>query len=427
MSTHLTDLLEGDPTVQKVLLIEADVSAGEDILTAAAELGVEAHVATHEDVFRSYRPELKAKISGTVFTDFADPQTALDDLARFCRETGIDGIVACWEFLSPLATRLADRLGLPGHRPELADACRNKRLMAEVFAAHGVPAPRTVVAQDPGELARRVAESGLGFPLVVKPAENAASIGVSVVRSPAELPEAARLAQSQTHKTSHGLALDITLLAQEHVDGDEFSVESVIFDGEIHHLTITEKLTTGGTSRAELGHTVPADTAPAVGAALYAAATAAIRALGLRNGVAHTEVKVSSGGAPKVIEVGARPPGDHIMRLVREALGIDEARACLQTVLGLRPDVAPRRGAAAAIRFITAPGAGVLRWTSALPCGDHVIATAMSKMPGDEVGGPYDNMGRIGQIMLRGATAAEVNKVAAEAMEAITVEMVTQW
>lgn len=164
MSTHLTDLLEGDPTVQKVLLIEADVSAGEDILTAAAELGVEAHVATHEDVFRSYRPELKAKISGTVFTDFADPQTALDDLARFCRETGIDGIVACWEFLSPLATRLADRLGLPGHRPELADACRNKRLMAEVFAAHGVPAPRTVVAQDPGELARRVAESGLGFP-----------------------------------------------------------------------------------------------------------------------------------------------------------------------------------------------------------------------------------------------------------------------
>lgn len=415
------------PKVPKVLLIEADVSAGEDLLTAAAELGVEAHVATHEDVFRSYRPELKERITGTVFTDFADPETALDDLVRFCRETGIDGVVACWEFLSPLATRLADRLGLPGHRPELADACRNKRLMAEAFTAFGVPAPRTVVAGDPGELARRVAESGLGFPLVVKPAENAASIGVSVVRSAAELPRAARLAQSQTHKTSHGLALDTTLLAQEHVDGEEYSVESVISDGEIHHLTITEKFTTGGTSRAELGHTVPADTAPAVGTALYAAATAAITALGLRNGVAHTEVKVSTGGAPKVIEVGARPPGDHIMRLVKEALGIDEARAYLQTVLGLRPDVAPRRATAAAIRFITAPEAGVLRWTSALPSGDHVVATAMSRMPGDEVGGPYDNMGRIGRIMIRGATAAEVNKVAAEAMDSITVEMATQW
>ncbi|WP_328316308.1 ATP-grasp domain-containing protein [Streptomyces sp. NBC_00388] len=413
--------------MQKVLLIEADVSAGEDLLTAAAELGVEAHVATHEDVFRSYRPELKERISGTVFTDFADPETALDDLERFCRETGIDGIVACWEFLSPLATRLADRLGLPGHRPERAEACRNKRLMAEVFDAHGVPAPRTVVAQDPGELARRVAESGLGYPLVVKPAENAASIGVSVVHSAAELPGAARLAQAQTHKSSHGLALDITLLAQEHVDGDEFSVESVISGGTIHHLAITEKFTTRGTSRAELGHTVPAETTPAVSAALYEAATAAIRALGLRNGVAHTEAKVGSTGACKIIEVGARPPGDHIMRLVREALGIDEARAFLQTVLGRRPDVAPLRDTAAAIRFLTAPEAGVLRWTSALPGGEHVVATSMSKMPGDEVGSPHDNMGRIGQIVLRGATASEVNKVAAETMDAITVEMVTQW
>ncbi|MFE2375737.1 ATP-grasp domain-containing protein [Streptomyces sp. NPDC059398] len=418
---------KGTPAMPKVLLIEADVSAGEDILAAAAELGVEAHVATHEDVFRSYRPELRSRISGTVFTDFSDQETALDDLARFCREAGIDGVVACWEFLTPLATRLADRLGLPGHRPEQADACRNKRLMAEAFDAHGVPAPRTVVAQDPGELARRVAESGLGFPLVVKPAENAASIGVSVVHAPAELPEAARRAQSQTHKTSHGLAIDTTLLAQEHVDGDEFSIESVISDGEIHHLTATEKFTTGGVSRAELGHTVPADTTPAAGAALYAAATAAIRALGLRNGVAHTEVKLGTAGAPRVIEVGARPPGDHIMRLVKEALGIDEARALLQTALGLRPDVAVRHRTAAAIRFITAPEAGVLRWISALPCGDHVVATAVSKMPGDEVGGPCDNMGRIGQIMLRGATSAEVNKRAAEAMEAITVEMVTQW
>ncbi|WP_405782648.1 ATP-grasp domain-containing protein [Streptomyces sp. NBC_00859] len=413
--------------MQKVLLIEADVSAGEDVLTAAAELGVEAHVATHEDVYRGYRPELKAKISGTVFTDFSDPRTALDDLTRFCRETRIDGVVACWEFLSPLATRLADRLGLPGHRPELADACRNKRLMAEAFAAHEVPAPRTVVAAGPDELVRRMAQSGLDYPVVVKPAENAASIGVSVVDSAAELRGAARLAQSQTHKTSHGLALDITVLAQEHVDGDEFSIESVISGGEIHHLAITEKFTTAGTSRAELGHTVPAETTPAAGTALYAAATAAIRALGLRNGVAHTEVKLSAQGVPKVIEVGARPPGDHIMRLVREALGIDEARAFLQTALGRRPDIAPRRDAAAAIRFITAPEAGVLRWTSALPCGDHVIATAMSKMPGDEVGAPHDNMGRIGQVMLRGASAQEVNRAAAEVMESITVEMATQW
>lgn len=127
--------------MKKVLLLEAWVAAGDDLLRAAASLGVEAFVATREEVYARYRPELKEMISGVVFTDFGDPETALADLAGFCRTTGIDGVVACWEFLSPVATLLAARLGLPGHDPERAAACRNKRLMAEAFAALDVPSP----------------------------------------------------------------------------------------------------------------------------------------------------------------------------------------------------------------------------------------------------------------------------------------------
>ncbi|POX41453.1 carboxylase [Streptomyces sp. Ru73] len=414
-------------TAKKVLLIEANVAAGEELLKAAAGLGVDAYVATHEELYEQYRTELREAIAGTVFTDFADPDRALRDLADFCRRTGIDGVVTSWEFLSPLAIRLAAELGLPGHAPEHADACRNKKLMSEVFAAHGVPAPRTVHAPDHETLARRIEASGLTYPLVVKPAENAGSIGVSVVRSAAELPGAARLAQAQTHEFPHGIALDTTLLAQEYVGGDEYSVETVIADGVTHHLAVTEKFTTDGAGRAELGHTVPAQLQPADRAAVLAAVDAAVAALGLRNGIAHTEVKADGRGNAKIIEIGARPPGDHIMRLVSEALGVSEARAYLQTALGERPDVTPDRQAAAAIRFFTAPEAGTLKWIGNLPEGEHTIATSVYKMPGDEVGGPQDNIGRVGHVMLRGATATEVNKAAVEAMSAVTVEMVTQW
>ncbi|MFJ9406883.1 ATP-grasp domain-containing protein [Streptomyces sp. NPDC101393] len=414
-------------TVKRVLLIEADVAAGEDLLTAAADLGLEAYVATHEELYASYRPELRSKITAPVFTDFRDPEAALAELAAFCRSTGIDAVVPCWEFLAPLATRLAAELGLPGHRDDLADACRNKQLMAEVFAAHGVPCPRTVVASDHPALVRRIAEAGLVYPLVVKPAENAASIGVSVVRSPEELPAAVRLARSQTHKHPHGIALDTTLLAQEYVDGDEFSVETITVEGAAHHVTLTEKFTAQGPSRAELGHTVPAQLPPHLSAAVRTAVTGALAALGLRNGIAHTEVKIDPQGQPKIIEVGARPPGDHIMRLVKEALGIDVARAYLQTTLGERPDLTPAHESAAAIRFVTAPQAGIIRWISPLPQGEHIIATVMAKLPGDEVGSPHDNMGRIGQIMLRADTAAEVNTAAETALRSLTVEMATQW
>ncbi|WP_443743059.1 ATP-grasp domain-containing protein [Streptomyces rhizoryzae] len=354
---------------RKVLVLEADVAAGGDLLAAAAALGADAYVATREDLYARYRPELTDRIAGTAFTDFTDPEATLADLTAFCRDTGIDGIVPCWEFLTPLAARLAAALGLPGHLPGPAPAGRNKRLMAEAFAAHGVPAPRTVTAPDPGALARRADAAGLGYPLVVKPAEEAASIGVSVVAAPAALPAAARRAQSRPRKLPHGIPLDTALVAQEYVAGPEFSVETVLAGGTVHHLAVTEKFTTTGARRAELGHTVPAALSPAARAAVYRAATAAVTALGLRAGLAHTELKLDPAGRPRVIEVGARPPGDHIMRLVREALGIDMARAHLQAVLGERPDVTPRRAAAAAIRFLTAPEAGTLHRVGPLPRG----------------------------------------------------------
>ncbi|MHC5699882.1 ATP-grasp domain-containing protein [Streptomyces tirandamycinicus] len=409
---------------KKILLLEAWVAAGEDLLRAAAALGVEAYVATHEDVYAThYRPDLKEMISGVAFTDFGDPAAALDDLTAFCRANGVDGVVACWEFLSPVATLLAARLGLPGHDPVRAAACRNKRLMAEMFAAHDVPAPRTVTAADHHTLARRAEAAGIGFPLVVKPVENAASIGVTVVSSAEDLPAAARLAASETHKPSHGIPLDTTLLGQEYVDGDEFSVETVLTRGEVHHLAVTEKFTTRDTSRAETGHTVPAQLPPGVRAAVLTATTQAVTALGLRDGVAHTEVKVDSRGRPHVIEVGARPPGDNIMKLIAEATGIDQARAYLLTALGERPDLVPRHERAAAIRFITAPCAGTLTRAEGLPQGDHVVSTGLLKHPGDAVGDPRDNLQRIGHLMVRGDNAAAANKAASEALNAITVEV----
>ncbi|MFC8918081.1 ATP-grasp domain-containing protein [Streptomyces sp. NPDC057116] len=409
---------------KRVLLLEAWVAAGEDLLRAAAALGVEAYVATHEDVHAThYGPELTELITGVAFTDFGDTAAALDDLTAFCRARRIDGVVACWEFLSPVATLLAARLGLPGHDPDRAAACRNKRLMAEVFAAHGVPAPRTVTATDHRTLARRAEAAGIGFPLVVKPAENAASIGVTVVTSAEGLPAAARLAGSETHKSSHGIPLDTTLLAQEYVDGDEFSVETVLTRGEVHHLAVTEKFTTRDASRAETGHTVPARLPADVRAAVLTAASRAVTALGLRDGVAHTEVKVDGRGRPYVIEVGARPPGDGIMRLVAEATGIDQARAYLMTALGERPDLTPRHERAAAVRFLTAPHAGTLTRVEGLPRGDHVVSTGLLKRPGDPVGDPRDNLQRIGHLMVRADNAPAASKAADEALNAITVEV----
>jgi biotin carboxylase len=409
--------------MKRLLLLEANGNAGEDLLEAARELDVEVYVATHEDVYENYPPAVRERIAEVVFTNYASPDTALKGLVEFARRKRVDGVITGWEFLSPLVTRLTAELGLPGHDPERADACRNKRLMALEFGAHSVPAPRTVTASSYDAVADQLARSGLDFPLVVKPAENAGSVGVSVVRSPRGLATAFQHAQGWSHEFPHGIPLDTTVLLQEYLDGPEFSVETVVFRGSIHHLAITQKFTTDGACRAEIGHTVPADLDADSRRAVLDTVEKGLTALGFRNGLAHTELKLLSDGQAKIIEVGARPPGDHIMKLVRHATGVNEARAYIQVALGEKPDVEPRTREAAAIRFITAPRAGVFMGVRSIPDSPMVVHQAVYLRPGAPLKDPEDNVGRVGHVIVKAGSQTEVNEVAAGVMAALSVEV----
>lgn len=409
--------------MRKVLLLEASGNAGDDLLTAAAELGAEVLVATHADIYRNYPASSRDRIAEAVFVDFARPAAAVRELVSVARARGVEGVITGWEFLSPSVSRIAAELGLPGHDPDLADACRNKRLMADVFARGGVPAPRTLSAADHAGALAAVSGSDMEYPLVVKPAENAGSVGVSVVRDPSELEAAVRDAQGWPEEFPHGIPLDTHVVIQEYVDGAEFSVESVVTGERVHHLAVTKKLTTQDSRRAELGHTVPAELDNLLRARVLATVTTTLHTLGLRNGIAHTELKVTPSGAVRIIETGARPPGDHIMKLVKLALGIDEAKAYLQVALGDRPRLSATRDRAAAIRFITPARGGVFRGLRGLPCGDPDISCAVYAEPGTRCGTARDNVGRIGHVMLCADTAADVSKLADDVMSGITVEL----
>ncbi len=80
-----------------------------------------------------------------------------------------------------------------------------------LWSAAGVPTPRWKVVGSAAELSE--AADILGFPLVVKPAHEGSSIGVSVVRQPADL----RAAYDEAHRR------DGVVLAEEFVTGSELT------------------------------------------------------------------------------------------------------------------------------------------------------------------------------------------------------------
>jgi biotin carboxylase len=409
--------------VKRILLIEALANSGPYLLDAARALGAHVFVATHEDVWESYPAALREKIHGTVFTDLTDPDRALSDLTAFAGTTRIDAVAGCWEFFTPLVAHLASRLDLPGNDPLRAQACRNKAAMARAFRTGRVPAPRTVSGYTTAEVTRALDRLGIGFPVVVKPAEQGGSWGVSVVTGHEQLDAAVRHAQSWPVAAPHGLALDQRVLVQEYVPGPEFSLDTVVWRDEYFHLPLVEKHTTDGAYRAETGHTCPAPLPPATLTAVRTAAERALRALGIRNGVAHTELKIPPEAGPTVIEVGARLPGDHLVDVVRHASGIDEARAYLQAVLDEKPDVpAPREGACA-IRFLTPPRAGTFRRVTVPGRPDGLIGRHITTEPGATVGGAHDNSARLGHLVFTAPTPAQVKAHAAHVLAHTRIEV----
>ena len=88
---------------------------------------------------------------------------------------------------------------------------------------------------------------------------------------------------------------------------DYVSVESVVAAGEISHLAVTGRLPQDEPFR-ETGLIIPSDFDPALQEEILALATAAIRAIGVRIGCLHTEIKVTTKG-PRVIEVNGRIGG----------------------------------------------------------------------------------------------------------------------
>ncbi|MFJ4862191.1 ATP-grasp domain-containing protein [Streptomyces sp. NPDC088748] len=403
-------------------MIEPMGNAGRFLVEAAERLGVRLYAATHKEVHEDYPDRLRAALAGVCATDLTDTPRALADMEAFCRQHAVAGVAPCFELFTPLAALLAERIGLPGNDPRLARAARNKILMGEAFAAAGIPAPRWAVAHDAAGAYRAAQAHELGWPLVVKPAEQGGSWGVSVVDGPDRLADAVAAAQQFTHAHPHGLELDTRALLQEYIPGAEYSCDTVVAGGVAYPLPVVAKDTTGGRYRIETGHTCPAGLpAPLVRAVQHTAARAAL-AVGVRNGIAHTEVKIPPGTeTPYVIETGARPPGDNLCEVIEAATGVSEAVAHLQAVLGLVPDTVPSRTDAASIRFLLPEHGGVLRRVVIpdLP-GTH---SEVHLRPGDVVPEPADSTCRIGHVVARAETADQARGLADRAAARSRVEV----
>ncbi|MFH9584563.1 ATP-grasp domain-containing protein [Streptomyces luteogriseus] len=271
-----------------------------------------------------------------ITADTNDIEALLPEVERLHAVLGFDGVVTSCDYYLPAVARIAGRLGLPGPGPEaVGDACR-KDSTRRVLDDAGVPGPRFAVREEWADIAR--AARDIGYPLVVKPVDLCAGMYVRRVDDEAELAAACR-ALSGFPVNARGQRRTPVVLLEELLDGPEVSVETVSYAGAVHVVGVTDKSVGGAPAFVETGHMFPAALTSADAEAAEQTALAALKALGLTDGVvAHTEIKLTSAG-PRVVEVNPRPAGNRITELVRHVTGIDLAAAFVDVALGRAPDL----------------------------------------------------------------------------------------
>lgn len=290
-----------------------------------------------------------------ITADTNDTDVLLPEIERLHAALRFDGVITSCDYYLPTVARIAGQLGLPGSRPEAVENACRKDATRRVLADAGVPGPRFAVHEEWADIARAARE--IGYPLVVKPVDLCAGMYVRRVDDEEQLTTAVR-ALAGFPVNARGQRRESAVLLEELLDGPEVSIETVSHAGAVHVVGVTDKSIGGAPAFIETGHMFPAALPAADAEAAEQTALAALKALGLTEGVvAHTEIKLTSAG-PRVVEVNPRPAGNRITELVRHVTGIDLAAAFVEV-------------SSAASRICGAPTPGCAARPSASSCLRH--------------------------------------------------------
>jgi biotin carboxylase len=330
---------------------------------------------------------------------------------------GLAGLVTSSEYFVAVTARAAARLGLPGADPFAVERCRDKRRQRAALAGAAVPVPAFGTSATPEEAME--AATAIGFPVVVKPADGTGSRGVRLCTTGGEVRShtAALLAEDHDERGRPTLP---AVLVEEYVEGPELSVET--FGTEV--VGITAKYLGPPPWFVETGHDYPAVGLPGLDDA-GRVALAALDALGLGFGPAHTEIRLGARG-PLVIEVNPRLAGGRIPTLVRLATGLDLVGATVDAALGRGAPLAAPGPGHASIRFLVPSRAGRVRrigGVAAAAAVPGVVDVRIAVRPGQRVGRTGSFLDRVGHVIAAGPTAGAVRTAADDALALLELDV----
>jgi biotin carboxylase len=356
---------------------------------------------------------------------------------RLRKEGSLGGIMTAGTDFSASVAWAAERLGLPGIPYEAALNASDKERMRRCFSRAGLPSPAfTILDAVPEENRFPVADrppagsdaaagaaaagsrppdfAGLPgpWPLVVKPVDNMGARGCRQARNHGEFRRAVEDALNFSRSRR--------AIVEAFMEGPEFSVDAVVYHGEITICGLADRHIFFPPYFIEMGHTMPTTLPPEKQEALLETFRAGIRALGIAGeksaGAAKGDIKLAPSG-PMIGEIAARLSGGYMSGWTYPyASGVNPVRGAILAALGRKPEaLVPGKDWTSAERaFISIPGRvrSIQGQEAAgkIPCVKDLF---MRAAVGGAVTFPENNVTKCGNVI----SAAPNREAAVEAAE----------
>lgn len=247
-----------------------------------------------------------------------------DEVLKVCRKEKIDGITSfSLESALPTVVYVAQAMGLVSNTEECVRLTETKFAQRCAFEQNGIPVPKYIKVKNEQDLQIL----NLRYPIIVKPLDSGGSQGIMKLDNSEGLTEAFNIAIGHSRLKE--------AIAEEFIDGREFSVEYISYKGKHYFIQITDKVTSGAPHFIEMAHHQPADISEEIVSQIKAMVEKALTALKIENSPSHTEIKLNSEGELFIIEIGARMGGDRIASdLVRLSTGYDFVEGAIKLAIG---------------------------------------------------------------------------------------------
>lgn len=309
---------------------------------------------------------------------------------------------------------VGNRLNLKVISERVAICTTNKGVMRDTLKKNKIAIPDYKIIKDFEGFLKEIKKFNL--PCIIKPTDSSGSRGVQLKCDLNSLDEA--------YFYSSNYSRNGEIIIEEFMQGREFSVESMSFDGTPKIIAITEKETTGAPHFVEMGHIIPANISKVEEQQIKEIVESTIKALEITDGPSHCEVMLTESG-PKIVEIGARLGGDNITtHLVPLATGYNIVKATINYAIDKEDVEQVKYRKTAIIKYINIAKCGQIKKVTGLKNiekSNKFVELKINKKKGDFHDILKSSSDRVGYFILNGENRESIILEAEELLSKVEI------